>query len=177
MALAPTREQLGERLGAWRCTRWLTPWLEQRTLWHVSRRGVALGVAIGIFFGLLVPVAQIPFSAAVAIALRANVPAAMSSTLVTNPVTFGPIYYMAWRVGARLTGHQGAAPAMPASHAPAARAAESPGLWQRVRALGKPLLVGLGVFAVAGGALAYALVSLGWWLHVRLKRRRRVRRV
>ncbi|MCB2070751.1 MAG: hypothetical protein KDF67_14605, partial [Ottowia sp.] len=49
------------------------------------------------------------------------------------------------------------------------------GTWQRVRALGKPLLVGLALFAVAGGLLSYALIWLGWWLAVRLKRRRRAR--
>ena len=36
--------------------------------------------------------------------------------------------------------------------------------WQRLQALGKPLIVGLAVFAVIGGLLTYALVSGGWWL-------------
>jgi uncharacterized protein (DUF2062 family) len=56
-------------------------------------------MALGFFFGLLVPLAQIPLSAAAAVTLRANVPAAVASTLVTNPVTFGPLYYAAWRLG------------------------------------------------------------------------------
>ena len=68
LRLIPSREQLQ----AGRFTRWLAPWLGQRALWHLSRRGVALGMAIGIFFGLLIPIAQIPASAAVAIVLRAN---------------------------------------------------------------------------------------------------------
>ena len=46
--LIPTREQLQ----AGRFTRWLAPWLGQRRLWRLSRHGVALGMAIGIFFGL-----------------------------------------------------------------------------------------------------------------------------
>ncbi|RRD57612.1 DUF2062 domain-containing protein [Comamonadaceae bacterium OH2545_COT-014] len=175
--LIPTREQLAQG----RFTRWLAPWLGQRKLWHWSRRGVALGVAIGIFFGLLIPVAQIPLSAAAAIALRANIPAAMGSTLVSNPVTFAPIYYLAWRTGARLTGHQGQPPPAaltpPHSSAPGdatAHEANAPAsAWQRVQALGKPLIVGLGLFAIAGGLLAYATVSVLWWLHVRLKRRKR----
>lgn len=181
--LIPTREQLAQG----RFTRWLAPWLGQRKLWHWSRRGVALGVAIGIFFGLLIPVAQIPLSAAAAIALRANIPAALGSTLVSNPVTFGPIYYLAWRTGARLTGHHGPPPAAALAPQAAHEAGAAPagatttpgpdtspaGLWQRIQALGKPLIVGLALFAVAGGLLAYAAVSLLWWLHVRLKRRKR----
>ncbi|MDO9012805.1 MAG: DUF2062 domain-containing protein [Gallionella sp.] len=63
-------------------------------LWRPTRHGVALGVALGIFFGLLVPLAQIPLSVGMAVLLRANVPTAIASTLVSNPVTFGPIYYM-----------------------------------------------------------------------------------
>ena len=89
--LIPTREQLQ----AGRFTRWLAPWLGQRRLWRLSRHGVALGMAIGIFFGLLIPIAQIPASAAVAIVLRANLPAAKGSTRETNPLTVGPIYYLA----------------------------------------------------------------------------------
>ena len=61
---------------------WLGPSLYHPRLWHMSRRGLALGMAIGIFFGFLIPIAQIPFSAATAVALRANLPVAMVSTLV-----------------------------------------------------------------------------------------------
>ena len=73
----PTREQLAKH----RATRWLAPWLGQRKLWHFSRRSVALGMAIGIFFGFLLPVAQIPLSASTAVVLRANVPAAESTCI------------------------------------------------------------------------------------------------
>ena len=48
-----------------RWLRWLGPRMFHPRLWHVSRRGVALGVAIGVFFGFLIPIAQIPVSAAV----------------------------------------------------------------------------------------------------------------
>ena len=174
--LIPTRDQLL----ASRFTRWMAPWLGQRKLWHLSRRGVAMGVAIGIFFGLLIPIAQIPVSAAAAIVLRANLPAAMGSTLITNPVTFGPIYYLAYRAGARVLGQ-------PVRDAEAevdritqeamadaqASGAAKPTAWQRIQALGKPLVVGLALFAVAGGLSAYAAVSLGWWLWVHYKRRYR----
>lgn len=100
-----------ETLVANRWLRWLTPWLGHPALWHWSRRGVALGVALGIFFGLLIPLAQIPVTAAAAIVLRANLPAAAASTLVTNPVTFGPVYFAAYRLGNWLT--RAEAPASP----------------------------------------------------------------
>lgn len=174
----PTRDQLL----ASRFTRWMAPWLGQRRLWRLSRRGVALGVAIGIFFGLLIPIAQIPVSAAAAIVLRANLPAAMGSTLITNPVTFGPIYYLAYKAGARVIGQPVRDAEVEAeieritqeAHAEAAASGDpTPTPWQRMQALGKPLMVGLVLFAVIGGLTAYAAVSFGWWLWLRHKRRGR----
>ena len=67
-----------------------------------ARRSVAAG--IGTFFGLLIPLAQILLSVSLAIALRAHLPSALMSTLVSNPVTFAPLYYLAYRVGAALLG-------------------------------------------------------------------------
>jgi len=49
--LIPSREALLTN----RWLRWLAPWLGHPKLWHWSRRGVVLGVALGVFFGLLIP--------------------------------------------------------------------------------------------------------------------------
>lgn len=160
----PTREQLHAN----RWLRWLGPYLHHPHLWHWSRRGVAIGVAMGVFFGLLIPIAQIPLAATAAIVLRANVPAAIASTLVTNPVTFAPIYYAAYRTGSWIVGGtEGDAESEPA------RAQEHAGLWQRVTALGKPLLTGLVLFATLAGLLAYGLITLGWRLWILRRRRQR----
>ena len=78
--------------------------VRRRRLWHLSRRGVARGAAVGVLCGLLFPVAQIPIAAALAVPLRAYIPLAAASTLVTNPLTFPPIYYAAYQVGARVLG-------------------------------------------------------------------------
>jgi hypothetical protein len=135
-------------------------------------------MAIGVFFGLLIPIAQIPFSAAVAVALRANVPAAMASTLVTNPVTFGPVYYAAWKVGSALLGEE-AQGAGPPARAPAPVADDPGGWWQRmvnaVAGVGRPLLLGLGLFACTIGLLTYFVVSWLWVARVAWTRRRRRR--
>jgi uncharacterized protein len=88
-----------------RALQWMGPMLHHPRLWHVNRRGIALGLAIGIFFGLLMPVAQILFAAGGALLLRANIPAAVGSTLVTNPITFAPLYYAAYHLGAWMLGH------------------------------------------------------------------------
>lgn len=153
--LIPRREMLLTN----RWLRWLVPWLGHPKLWHWSRRGVALGVSLGVFFGLLIPLAQIPVTAAAAIVLRANLPAAAASTLITNPLTFAPIYYSAYRLGAWVTGES-----KPPVEDKEARnpATENRTSWQRVAALGKPLLVGLSIIACLAGALTYLLIDVYW---------------
>lgn len=161
-----------------RWLRWLGPHLQHPRLWHVSRRGLAMGVALGIFFGLLIPVAQIPASAAVAVVLRANVPAAVASTLVTNPVTFGPVYYAAWRLGSALLGERVDAGQRPPRH-DAAPAPADEGWWQGLTrglaGVGKPLVLGLAILACSIGLLTYFVISWAWVARVRWARRRRLR--
>lgn len=175
--LLPTREALASN----RWLRWMAPALSHPRLWHMSRRGIAMGCAIGVFFGLLVPIAQIPFATGAAVLMRANVPAAVASTLVTNPVTFGPVYYAAWRLGSALLGEPQAAAPPAIVQAPAAPASAARAMgWiehtlHRLGRVGKPLLLGLALFAVGFGLAVYALVHAIWRLQVAIKRRQRRR--
>lgn len=168
-ACIPTREQISRN----RWLGWLGPWLHQPKIWHWSRRGVAMGVALGVFFGLLVPVAQIPLSVAAAMLLRANVPAAVASTLVSNPLTFAPIYYGAYRLGVWVTGEK--EPPKNIEIIGTQEIENTLSLWQRIAVLGKPLLVGLGITAALMGLLSYGLISLVWRWRTVTKRRSRTR--
>ena len=172
-----------QRLLASRWLRWLGPRLHHPRLWHVNRRGIALGIGVGLFFGLLVPVAQIPLSAIAAVALRANLPTAVASTLVTNPITFAPVYVFAYHVGAAILGVDvppgldAAAEAqteLPLALADTGLAGWLAGWWARLAGAGKPLVVGLAVLACVGGLLGYLVVSWGWRARtVALRRSRR----
>lgn len=156
-----------------RWLRWLGPTLHDPRLWRPSRHSVALGVALGIFFGLLVPLAQIPLSVGMAVLLRANVPTAIASTLVSNPVTFGPIYYMAYQIGNTLLGEDGAHAPQNAPKPPDESTAATPeGTWERITSVGKPLLLGLAIMASAMGLLAYLVVTWLWQLKTWLSGRR-----
>ena len=162
-----------ETVRANRWLRWLGPALHHPRLWHMSRRGIALGISLGMFFGLLVPIAQIPMSAAAAVLLRANVPCAIVSTLVTNPVTFGPVYFAAWKVGGAILGASGKPPPVATP--------QPPGPWwqtlrERVTGVGKPLALGLAIFAVVAGVGAYWLITWAWWARIIWQRRRRLAR-
>ena len=161
-----------------RLIRWLSPWLGHPRLWHANRRGIALGVAIGVFFGLLIPLAQIPFSVAAALLLRANIPAAAASTLVTNPITFTPVYFAAYHLGVWLLGHEATHLTDAELGVAANQAATGLALWmERLADIGLPLALGLGVMAVTISPLLYFVVSGMWRLRtVRAWRARHPRR-
>lgn len=152
---------------------WIGPALHHPRLWHLNRRGVALGMAIGVFFGFLVPVAQIPVAALVAVWLRGNVVAAVGSTLVTNPLTFTPVYLLAYRIGSAILGDSGdqvdSALQQAAQHASSFLVVWS----DKFLAVGKQLMVGLSLMAVVGSLVTYFSVLGIWRLFVIYEWRRR----
>ena len=156
--------------------RWLGPLLHRPWLWHMNRRTVAMGMGIGVFFGFLIPVLQIGAAAVVAVALRANLPVAAAATLVSNPFTYAPIGVAAYKVGSALLGER----PNRLDEQVIERGAEvavtevvEPSWWQRFAGIGKPVMLGLAVFAVIGGASAYFLTLLAWRVALVLRVRRR----
>ncbi|NOS99610.1 MAG: DUF2062 domain-containing protein [Phycisphaerales bacterium] len=66
---------------------------------------IAVGLAAGIFFGLLPTVGlQLALALAATAALRGNKFACLPGVWITNPVTFAPIYYGSYLIGAALLG-------------------------------------------------------------------------
>lgn len=162
-----------EEVQSHRSLRWLGPLLKRPWLWHLDRRSVAVGAAIGVFFGFMVPVLQILFAAFFSLLLRANLPVAAVATLVSNPFTYAPIGVLAYRTGSALLGE----PISPAEERAIERSGEdvpiAPQSWgARVAALGKPLIVGLAVFAVTGGMVTWLTVSVVWIVVARLRHKR-----
>jgi uncharacterized protein len=158
------------KLARHRLLRPLRPWLRNRALWTFERDGVARGVAIGLFFGFLIPIAQILFAAIVAVLLRGNLTVAAAATLVTNPLTFPFVYYIAYRIGSRLLTGETLSPADVALIEQAAERLPAAGGWLSsligwTSSVGMSLAVGLGVLAVTSAVLGYVLVQVGWRLH------------
>jgi len=86
-------------------SRWVRPIahrLIHPSLWHLNRRSVSKALAVGLLSAFLVPIGQFLCAAMLAIPTRANVPVAAAATLVTNPLTFPPIYYAAYWLGSSL---------------------------------------------------------------------------
>ena len=152
--------------------RWLRPvahHFDNEHLWRLERGSVARAVAIGLFFGLLIPVAQFLFAIATAIALRAHIAIAAASTLITNPFTFPPIYWAAFEFGRLILGRpvdEARAAQVQTGTAAALASAADVGMFERmvsvVLGAGAPLVVGLASFAVIGATTGFLLVWVLW---------------
>ena len=160
--------------------RWLKPFgglLHHPNLWHLHRRSVAGGVAIGLFCGLIPGPLQMISAALLAVLLRVNLPVAAFTTLYTNPFTIVPLYLLAYELGARVSGTRNgvvtAQPSFPELH----WHNWTGELWGWLTILGKPFLIGLPLFAVSLAIAGYFAVRVTWRVAVILKWRARKRRV
>lgn len=163
----PCREKLKNS----RFLRWLGPRIHDPSLWHFSRRAVARGAAVGAFFGLLIPVAQIPVALLIGLVARANLWVAAATTLISNPFTYGPLYYFAYRLGSRFTEASDAVGGPGIGDDPGHTLEWMLGLWTWFAEIGRPLALGLLIMAVVAAALGYWMVLLVWRLKVVKKRR------
>lgn len=165
----PSRESIKQN----RMLRWLGPRIHDPLLWHVNRNSVARGVAIGAFFGLMVPVAQIPAAAVVALAMRANLWIAAIATLISNPFTYGPLYIFAYRLGSSILPPTVASGAVVVDDDHAVTALQ----WlidalHWLTGIGRPLVLGMLLMAVTAAIIGYFSTLLLWRLKVVVKRRR-----
>lgn len=131
------------------------------SLWRFTRRSVPRGVALGIFAGILFPFAHMALAAVLAFPARANVPTAVGSTLVNNPVTFVPIMALAYRIGRWVLRLDASVPGRPI----ASNVAHHVGWLHWLVAQGGPAtIVGLVVLAAAFSAIGFGVTALGWRL-------------
>lgn len=159
-----------------RSLRWLGPLLTRPWLWQLNRRSVSLGVAIGVFFGFLVPVLQSLFSAIFALIFRANLPVAIFSTLVSNPFTYAPIGILAYELGSAVLGESTSPEHLSLFEDTVddIRVTDT-STWDQILSIGKPVFVGLAIFAVVGSVSAFFITNLSWRFLVASQRARRRR--
>lgn len=147
---------------------WLQPfreWLDHDELWDFQRDSVARAVLIGIFIGFVAPLAQIFLGIVVAVIVRANIAVSVGCTLLTNPLTVVPLYFMAYLLGTLVMD----LPAMSWALFKG-ELLKSGSVWDGLLSLwhlvGEPLLVGTLTLATTLSVLGYAMVKLLWHRHV-----------
>jgi hypothetical protein len=150
--------------------------LQHHNLWHLHRRSVAGGMAVGLFCGLVPGPFQMLTAALLSVILRVNLPVAVMATWYTNPITIVPLYYLAYKLGNMVTG----------STPNDTLAAQVdlrfdnisqwvPMLVDWMRAMGEPFLLGLLLLALILAVAGYLGVLGAWRLYTVLAWRKRRR--
>lgn len=131
--------------------------LAEPRLWHLNRRSVAGGVALGLFVGFMPVLGQMFIAAALAIWLRVNLPIASMMVWVTNPFTMAPIYFYAYKLGAWVLNEPVGKYAFSLSWE-----------WfsQEFLTIWQPLLLGSVICGVIAALLGIVFVRIGWRLVV-----------
>lgn len=137
-------------------------------LWHLNRRSVSGGVALGLFLAFIPLPGQMLIAAVGAIAMRVNIALAVAMVWATNPITIPPLLWLAYQIGAMLTG---AALAPPTGEMSVGYAmSQLPAIWL-------PLGVGLLTLSFVSALLGFAVIRVLWRINISIhKRRRRAQR-
>jgi uncharacterized protein (DUF2062 family) len=127
--------------------------LHDPDIWHLNRRSAAGGVATGLFCAFIPFPVHMIAAATASILFRVNLPLAVALTWVTNPLTFAPVFYFAYKVGSWLL------------HEPVRKITFEFSLhWlQNIFVnIWEPLLLGCVILAIFSALTGYFVTSLVW---------------
>lgn len=82
--------------------RWAAPVLQDPRLWALERESVRRGAAIGAFVSIITPFFQFIVALVLALWSRVHIPSALIGTLFNTPLTFAPVYWLAYKIGETL---------------------------------------------------------------------------
>lgn len=143
--------------------------LHDPNLWHLNRRSLAGGTAVGLFLAFLPLPIQMLSAAALAILFRVNLPISVSLVWLTNPLTIPPAFYFAYKVGAAVLNE----PIQTIEFS-----ASQEWLSQTLGHVWEPLLLGCLIVGTVSALIGYFTISFLWRIQVgRLWHTRRKRRL
>ncbi len=149
----------------------LGKFLHEPNLWHLNRRTLAGGAAVGLFIAFMPVPIQMLLAALLAIWFRVNLPLSISLVWITNPITIPPLFYFAYQCGSILLGVSTLQTEFQLDFSPECI----------VYLLGhffQPLLLGCLILGALCAAMGYWLVNLLWRLQITyLWRERREKRL
>lgn len=126
-------------------------------LWHLNRRSVSAAIAIGVFLAFIPMPGQMLVAAALAIWSRVNLPVAVMSVWITNPLTMAPIYFFTYKVGAMVLD-------VPLRTHEFVFSLEW--LWEELGFIWQPLLLGSVICGVLAALAGVVIIRLIWRLVV-----------
>ena len=148
--------------------RWAMNTLAQPMVWHLNRRSVAGGVAVGLFISWVPIPLQMLLAAVIAAVLRVHVPVSVVMVWFTNPLTYAPLFYAAWQSGSMILGK-------PVLAEPLNFSTQS--LLHGVGHAWPTVLTGMLFCASVSAVVGFGVTLLAWRIHaVRRWRQRRSRK-
>ena len=147
---------------------WARNTFAQPMVWHLNRRSVAGGVAVGLFVSWIPIPLQMLLAAVIAAVLRVHVPVSVVMVWFTNPLTFAPLLYAAWRSGSMILGKP--VLAEPLTFSTSSILVSAGHAWPM-------LLTGMLFCASVSAVLGFCITLLVWRIHaIRRWNTRRARR-
>lgn len=127
--------------------------LHDTRLWGIRRRNVVPAFALGLFIAFLPMPGHMLIAALTALALRINIPIAALTTFASNPLTVGPMFFLAYRVGLRILSLQ-----------PQPFNFELSLVWfsERFVVIWQPLLLGCLLLGAVSALVGYVVLDLLW---------------
>ena len=157
-----------ETIDSYRVLRPFAKQLRHPELWHLNRKSVPRGVALGLGIGVIIPFMHVVLAMLLAIPVRANVVVAGAFTLVVNPITIPPMYYAAYHIGAWEL-RQETAMVDPQSAAEGASELGRMLFW--LHHASGPIALGVLTISASAAILGYVVSALVWRLWLGFKAR------
>lgn len=131
--------------------------LHDPNIWHLNRRSVSGAFAVGLFNAFIPVPFQMILAAGAAILMRVNLPISVALVWITNPVTMGPMFYFAYKVGAWTL-------QMPPTEFEFELSIEW--LMNGLGAIWQPFLLGCLILGTTCATLGFVAMRVVWRLHV-----------
>lgn len=131
--------------------------LHEPNLWHMNRKSVSMAFFIGLFSMWIPLPAQMVFAAGGAIIFRCNLPISVALVWITNPVTMGPMFYFAYKLGSWMLG-------LPPHHLEFQ--ASFDWLSEQMQFIWQPLSLGCITLGISTGLAGFISMRLLWRLHI-----------
>ena len=138
--------------------------LHDPALWATHRRNVLRATTVGIVAAFVPIPGQTAIAGILAVYIRCNVPVALLASMLSNPVTMGPMFYGSYRLGLWILGRP------PVGESPAL-ALE--GIWHQVDDILIPLLIGCAIMAAVVATAAWWIFNWIWISSTRRRLRQR----
>ena len=134
------------------------PAVLQPNLWHINKKSVSRGFAIGAFCAFLPIPGQMIVAAFLAITFAGNLPFSLILTWISNPLTYTPMFYLSYKVG-KFFIH---------TEIDYDFNNKEVNLLSDLMHIWEPLLLGSLILGIIGSSLTYILIRL-YWRHYVLK--------